>query len=183
MRILTAARALSTAARPFRVLGVQQVAVGSTDKHALRALWCDLLGVEKVHEYRSERENVDGRPRRGGDGARVVRALDDDQIFGCDTAPPGSFGLVRSKDARRLGDGGRGSWSGASGSSGSGSGSVGFPPGGDVVEHVPLARGSGREANSTRRDPGDDVPRRVAPGPTRLRERVGRPRGPGHAAP
>ena len=50
MRILTAARALSTAARPFRVLGVQQVAVGSTDKHALRALWCDLLGVEKVHD-------------------------------------------------------------------------------------------------------------------------------------
>ena len=65
-------RALSTAARPFRVLGVQQVAVGSTDKHALRALWCDLLGVEKVHEYRSERENVDEDILKLGAGPLAV---------------------------------------------------------------------------------------------------------------
>lgn len=45
--------------RPFRVLGVQQIAVGAKDKAALRRLWVDLLGLEPVGTYRSERENVD----------------------------------------------------------------------------------------------------------------------------
>ncbi len=45
--------------RPFRVLGVQQVAVGGTDKARLRALWVDLLGLAATGTYRSERENVD----------------------------------------------------------------------------------------------------------------------------
>jgi lactoylglutathione lyase len=45
--------------RPFRVLGLQQVAVGSTDKGALRKLWVDTLGLSVVGNYKSERENVD----------------------------------------------------------------------------------------------------------------------------
>jgi lactoylglutathione lyase len=45
--------------RPFRVLGVQQIAVGGQDKAALRRLWVDLLGLTPHGEYRSERENVD----------------------------------------------------------------------------------------------------------------------------
>jgi len=45
--------------RPFRVLGLQQVAVGGRDKAALRRLWCDLLGLPVVGSFRSERENVD----------------------------------------------------------------------------------------------------------------------------
>lgn len=48
-----------TTTRPFRVLGLQQVAVGASDKSDLRRLWCDLLGVPVVGEFRSERENVD----------------------------------------------------------------------------------------------------------------------------
>jgi lactoylglutathione lyase len=47
------------AARPFRILGLQQIAVGGLDKGALRRLWIDVLGLERVGEYRSERENVD----------------------------------------------------------------------------------------------------------------------------
>jgi lactoylglutathione lyase len=46
-------------ARPFRVLGVQQVAVGGPDKRALRKLWIDLLGLVPVGGYRSAEENVD----------------------------------------------------------------------------------------------------------------------------
>ena len=46
-------------ARPFRVLGVQQVAIGGPSKAALRHLWVDLLGVPAAGSYRSERENVD----------------------------------------------------------------------------------------------------------------------------
>ena len=45
--------------RPFRILGVQQIAVGSVDKTRLRALWVDCLGLALEGHYRSERENVD----------------------------------------------------------------------------------------------------------------------------
>jgi lactoylglutathione lyase len=45
--------------RPFRVLGLQQIAVGARDKSALRTLWIELLGLELRGEYKSERENVD----------------------------------------------------------------------------------------------------------------------------
>lgn len=45
--------------RPFRVLGLQQVALGGLDKSELRALWVDLLGARPVGTYRSEAENVD----------------------------------------------------------------------------------------------------------------------------
>jgi lactoylglutathione lyase len=48
-----------TTARPFRVLGVQQIAIGGPSKAALRALWGDLLGVPQTGTYRSARENVD----------------------------------------------------------------------------------------------------------------------------
>jgi lactoylglutathione lyase len=45
--------------RPFRILGVQQIAIGGPDKQAMRALWVDLFGLDAVGTYRSERENVD----------------------------------------------------------------------------------------------------------------------------
>ncbi|CAM9570069.1 unnamed protein product [Chrysoparadoxa australica] len=45
--------------RPFRVLGLQQVAIGGLDHHALSHLWTDLLGVPRVGQYYSEKENVD----------------------------------------------------------------------------------------------------------------------------
>jgi lactoylglutathione lyase len=45
--------------RPFRVLGIQQIAIGGPDKARLRRLWVDTLGLAVVGNYRSERENVD----------------------------------------------------------------------------------------------------------------------------
>ncbi len=45
--------------RPFKVLGIQQVAIGGPDKQRLRALWVDALGLEITGQFRSERENVD----------------------------------------------------------------------------------------------------------------------------
>jgi lactoylglutathione lyase len=47
------------APRPFRVLGVQQIAIGGPSKAALRRLWVDLFGVPAIGTFRSERENVD----------------------------------------------------------------------------------------------------------------------------
>jgi lactoylglutathione lyase len=45
--------------RPFRVLGLQQIAVGGLDKGALRRLWVDLLGLAVIGDFRSTAENVD----------------------------------------------------------------------------------------------------------------------------
>ena len=45
--------------RPFKVLGIQQIAIGGTDKQRLRKLWVDMLGLEVTGTFRSERENVD----------------------------------------------------------------------------------------------------------------------------
>lgn len=50
---------MEEAARPFRVLGIQQVAIGALDKAPLRTLWVDLLGATLKGDYRSEKENVD----------------------------------------------------------------------------------------------------------------------------
>jgi lactoylglutathione lyase len=45
--------------RPFKVLGVQQIAIGGADKQRLRKLWVDMFGLEVTGTFRSERENVD----------------------------------------------------------------------------------------------------------------------------
>ncbi|MFN3376469.1 MAG: VOC family protein [Burkholderiaceae bacterium] len=45
--------------RPFRVLGIQQVAIGGTDKQRMKTLWVDMLGLEQTGTFQSERENVD----------------------------------------------------------------------------------------------------------------------------
>ncbi len=45
--------------RPFKVLGIQQIAVGGLDKKRLRRLWVDTLGLTLSGDYRSEKENVD----------------------------------------------------------------------------------------------------------------------------
>ncbi len=58
--------------RPFRVLGVQQIAIGGLDKSRLTDLWTGLLGVERVGDYRSEAENVDEDILRLGRGAHAV---------------------------------------------------------------------------------------------------------------
>ena len=49
----------SSVARPFQVLGVQQIAIGGPDKSRLKKLWVDLFGLELTGNFTSERENVD----------------------------------------------------------------------------------------------------------------------------
>lgn len=45
--------------RPFKVLGLQQIAIGGLDKSPLSNLWTDIFGVPKIGNYKSEKENVD----------------------------------------------------------------------------------------------------------------------------
>ncbi len=54
--------------RPFRVLGVQQIAVGALDKQALRRLWVETLGLTPTGNFRSESENVDEDIAAAGTG-------------------------------------------------------------------------------------------------------------------
>ena len=54
----TASRYLSTA-RPFEILGIQQVAIGSANKESLDALWNGIFGFEPSATKRLEKENVE----------------------------------------------------------------------------------------------------------------------------
>ena len=58
--------------RPFRVLGVQQIAVGARDKSELRRLWIDMLGLSEKGNFRSESENVDEDIAEAGHGPFAV---------------------------------------------------------------------------------------------------------------
>ena len=44
--------------RPFKVLGIQQIAIGGADKTKLQKLWVDMLGLEVTGTFKSESENV-----------------------------------------------------------------------------------------------------------------------------
>ena len=50
---------MSANLRPFKVLGIQQIAIGGPDKLRLQKLWVDLFGLEVTGTFKSERENVD----------------------------------------------------------------------------------------------------------------------------
>ena len=58
--------------RPFKILGLQQIAVGGLDKAALRKFWIDTLGLEATGTYKSEKENVDEDIAVTGAGAFTV---------------------------------------------------------------------------------------------------------------
>ncbi len=50
---------MNTTPRPFKTLGIQQIAIGATSKQRLQTLWVDMLGLELTGTFKSERENVD----------------------------------------------------------------------------------------------------------------------------
>ncbi len=58
--------------RPFKILGLQQIAIGGLDLPALRGLWVDTFGVAKVGDFESESENVREDILRLGDGPHAV---------------------------------------------------------------------------------------------------------------
>jgi lactoylglutathione lyase len=61
-----------SSARPFRILGLQQVAVGGRDKRALETLWIDLLGLSIDGHFQSTTENVDETITSVGQGVAKV---------------------------------------------------------------------------------------------------------------
>lgn len=84
--------------RPFKVLGVQQIAIGGTSKQALRRLWVDLFGLEVTGNFRSQGENVDEDICALGAGAFKVEVdlmepLDPDRKPAVHTTPLNHVGL------------------------------------------------------------------------------------------
>jgi lactoylglutathione lyase len=59
-------------ARPFRVLGLQQVAIGGLDRTLLHRLWVELLGLTPVGTYVSAAENVNEEILQAGHGPLAV---------------------------------------------------------------------------------------------------------------
>ena len=61
-----------TTGKPFRILGVQQIAIGGADKQRLKALWVDIFGLTVKGSFVSARENVDEDICALGQGAHAV---------------------------------------------------------------------------------------------------------------
>ncbi|MCW5650597.1 MAG: VOC family protein [Ramlibacter sp.] len=84
--------------RPFKVLGIQQIAIGGPDKARLRKLWVDLFGLEVTGTFRSERENVDEDICATGAGAfkvevDLMQPLDPEKKPAVHTTPLNHVGL------------------------------------------------------------------------------------------
>ena len=84
--------------RPFKVLGIQQIAIGATDKSSLRHLWVDLFGLSLSGHYKSERENVDEDICSIGQGplkveVDLMQPLDIDKKPAVHTTPLNHVGL------------------------------------------------------------------------------------------
>jgi lactoylglutathione lyase len=84
--------------KPFKILGVQQIAIGGEDKARLRKLWIELLGFEYKSTFVSERENVDEDICTIGSGAHeievdLMQAVDMDKKPAVHQTPLNHIGL------------------------------------------------------------------------------------------
>ena len=87
-----------SAQRPFKVLGIQQVALGGTDKERMKKLWVEMLGLSQISTFRSERENVDEDILSMGKGAfavevDIMQPLDIDKKPAVHATPLNHIGL------------------------------------------------------------------------------------------
>ncbi len=84
--------------RPFKVLGIQQIAIGGPDKNRLSKLWVDLFGLKVTGTFRSEGENVDEDICSIGSGpfkveVDLMQPLDPDKKPAVHTTPLNHVGL------------------------------------------------------------------------------------------
>ncbi|MGB8326416.1 MAG: VOC family protein [Steroidobacteraceae bacterium] len=84
--------------RPFRVLGIQQIALGARDKRRLHALWVEQLGLEVTGNFVSELENVNEDICALGRGplrieVDLMQPIDPDRKPAVHTVPLNHIGL------------------------------------------------------------------------------------------
>lgn len=58
--------------RPFKVLGIQQIAIGAESKDKLKNFWVDIMGLEIKGNFKSESENVNEDILSMGKGVNAV---------------------------------------------------------------------------------------------------------------
>jgi lactoylglutathione lyase len=88
----------TTSTRPFKVLGIQQIAIGAPSKDKLKTLWVDMLGLEVTGNYVSERENVNEDICAIGSGpfkveVDLMQPIDPDKKPAVHTTPLNHVGL------------------------------------------------------------------------------------------
>ena len=84
--------------KPFKILGIQQIAIGGSDKARLKSLWVDMLGLTVKSTFVSERENVDEDICELGRGPTAVEVdlmqpIDPDKKPAVHTTPLNHVGL------------------------------------------------------------------------------------------
>jgi lactoylglutathione lyase len=84
--------------RPFKILGLQQVAIGALNKNEIKTLWHDMLGFTFKSNFVSEKENVDEDIFTIGGGAHpiefdLMQPLDPDKKPAVHTTPLNHIGL------------------------------------------------------------------------------------------
>ena len=84
--------------RPFKVLGIQQIAIGGTDKMRLHKLWVEMFGLEVTGTFVSASENVDEDICAIGSGplrveVDLMQPLDLDRKPAVHTTPLNHVGL------------------------------------------------------------------------------------------
>ncbi len=84
--------------KPFKVLGIQQIAIGGPSKSKLKSLWVDMLGLQVKSTFVSERENVDEDICALGSGPTAVEVdlmqpLDPEKKPAVHTTPLNHVGL------------------------------------------------------------------------------------------
>ncbi len=89
---------MSTTTRPFKVLGIQQIAIGGTDKQRMKTLWVDMFGLEQTGTFQSERENVDEDILAMGQGpykveVDIMQPMDIEKKPAVHTTPLNHIGL------------------------------------------------------------------------------------------
>jgi lactoylglutathione lyase len=84
--------------RPFKILGVQQIAIGALNKNEIKTLWQDMLGFNFKTNFISEKENVDEDIFTIGGGEHpiefdLMQPLDPDKKPAVHTTPLNHIGL------------------------------------------------------------------------------------------
>ncbi len=84
--------------KPFKILGIQQIAIGGPSKDKLKSLWVDMLGLTVKSNFVSERENVDEDICALGSGPTAVEVdlmqpLDPEKKPAVHTTPLNHVGL------------------------------------------------------------------------------------------
>ncbi|MBI4997152.1 MAG: VOC family protein [Rhodocyclales bacterium] len=84
--------------RPFKILGIQQIAIGGPSKERLQTLWVEMFGLAVTGNFVSERENVDEDICAMGSGPYTVEVdlmqpLDPDRKPAVHATPLNHVGL------------------------------------------------------------------------------------------